>query len=163
MTRPNEPAEADLRDPLLARLGEGADLTPVHRQRLLERLAPAAPARRSRPWALRLAWGAAAAAAVLVAVVGLWPARVEPIPPTDLLGALFGPLPEMVGSPSSEPAAAEAEAASPVTSALAVIWDDLEGPWSIAARAIEAPRALLDETVSPPAPAGEANPTRKEN
>ena len=51
MSRAPDSVDTDLRDPVLARLGEGADPSPARRQALVDRIAAApAPARlRRRP------------------------------------------------------------------------------------------------------------------
>jgi len=160
MTRPNEPTDADLRDPVLERLGEGADLPPDRRQALVDRIAPAPAAltqerRRAGVW-----WvAAAAAAAAVLAGLALWPARPEPIPPTALVGDLLGPLPNLA-APAPAPADPD-QRASPASDALAAVWEDVQDPLAIVAQAIEAPRALLFEEPSGPAQAGESDITRE--
>jgi len=152
MTRPTDPTDADLRDPVLARLGEGADLPPERRRALLDRIAPAGAAPRPTVRRLRLRWvGAAAAAALVAAVVGLWPTEPEPVSPTDLLGDLLGPLPRMA---DAQTPTREEQEPSLLADALAAVWDDLEGPLTIASEAVTASRALFPEEPSEPAPAG---------
>jgi len=160
MTRPYDPTESDLRDPMLERLGEGAEVPADRRRALVDAIAGAPtplPRRRRR----RGVWWIAAAAAAAAVVVGvaLWPARPDPIPPTALLGDLLGPLPNLA---PSEPAPAESEQRGlPTSGALDAVWQDLEGPLAIVVQAVEAPRAVFNEEPSAPAPAG--GPDRKEN
>ncbi len=160
MTRPTDPTDADLRDPVLARLGEGADLPPDRRRALLDRIAPApaSPRATARRHPLRWVAAAAAVAALVAAIAGLWPGRPEPIAPTDIVGDLLGPLPRMADAYVPAPQETE-EAPSPVTGALATVWDDLKGPLAIASEAISVPRTLISEDPSDPAPAGGPNAT----
>lgn len=160
MTRPNEPTDADLRDPVLERLGEGADLPPDRRQALVDRIA-GAPAvqtqerRRAGVW-----WvAAAAAAAAVVAGLALWPVRPEPIPPTALVGDLLGPLPNLA-APAPAPAGPE-QRASPASDALAAVWQDFQDPLAIVAQAVKAPRALIDDEPAGPVPAGGPEGTKE--
>jgi len=164
MTRASDAPNADLRDPLLERLGEGADLPLDRRQALVDRIAAAPAAQPTTRRRLGVWWvaAAAAAAAAVVAGVTLWHARPEPISPTALVGDLLGPLPNFA-APAPAPAEPQQRAA-PTSDALTVLWEDLEDPLAIVAQAIEAPRALLFEEPSEPAPAGGPDVTgTKEN
>jgi len=167
MSRPDELTDPNLRDPVLARLGEGADPSPARRQALVDRIAAGGaearrPARRRRGvWWIG---AAAAAAAAVVAAVLLRPAEPDPMPPTALFEALLGPLPTLT---ASEPVPPDADPPdSPATDALFVFWQDLKEPLSIVAQAASGPRAFLEddrlenEPVRP-APAGESE--TKEN
>jgi hypothetical protein len=160
MTRAHEPTDADLRDPLLERLGDGADPTPARREALVDRIAstaaPAPPRRRLGAWWIAI--GAAAAAAI-AAGVALWPAQPEPIPPTALFSDLLGPLPNLA-APAPAPEEPEASAL-PGSDALAAVWRDLQDPLAIVAQAVEAPRALLDNEPSSPAPVGGSDVTEE--
>ncbi|MFO8012748.1 MAG: hypothetical protein R6X20_05510 [Phycisphaerae bacterium] len=160
MTRAHEPTDADLRDPLLERLGDGVDPTPARRQALVDRIAaaagPAQPRRRLGAW--WIAVGAAAAAAIAAGVL-LWPAQPEPIPPTALFSDLLGPLPNL-SAPAPAPEESGASAL-PGSDALAAVWQDLQDPLTIVAQAVEAPRTLLDEKPSGPAPAGASDATKE--
>lgn len=163
MTSEDQRNDQDLKDPVLGRLGEGAELAPARRAALLERIAPAqAGASRRRARIIRLSWGAlAAAAAILVAAVVLWPERREPISPTELFADLFGPLPQIATAGATTTAPAQEES-SPFGAVLSAFWGDLEGPLTIAVNAIEAPRALA--SVEPAGRMTPANPdSGKEN
>jgi len=143
MTFTNEATDADLRDPVLERLGEGADPSPLRRQALVDRIAhvPAAeaPRRRVGVW-----WVAAAlAAAAVVAGVVLWPGEPEPISPTALLGDLLGPLPTLA-APAPAPPGPE-QSPSPMSDVLAAVWKDLGDPLAIVAQTIDLPRVLIDD------------------
>ena len=126
-------------------LGAGATLERQRRSALVDRIV-AAPgqATRGRSRVLRWSWAPlAAAAAIILAVVFLWPAQPrEPILPTQILGDLLGPLASM--SPASAeptPVPQAADDSSPLGSVLTSFWGDLEGPVSIGLAAMEAPRA----------------------
>jgi len=155
MTRTNDPTNADLRDPLLERLGEGADLPLDRRRALVDRIAAAQASQPTTRRRLGVWWvaAAAAAAAAIVAGVTLWPARPEPISPTALVGDLLGPLPNLATTTPAPPE--PQQRASPTSDALTLVWEDLEDPLAIIARAVEAPRALLFEEPSEPANKGE--------
>jgi len=167
MSRPDERADPDLRDPVLERLGEGADPSPARRQTLVDRIAAGdaeapRPARRRRGvWWIG---AAAAVAAAVVAAVLLRPAEPDPIPPTALFEGLLGPLPTLATSEPAPPDAARPD--SPATDALFTVWQDLKEPLSIVAQAASGRRAFLEddrlenEPVRP-APAGES--VTKEN
>jgi hypothetical protein len=159
MTRTPDSTDGDLRDGLLERLGGGADLSPARREALVDRIAAdrsPAPARRRRgAWWL----AAAAAAAAVVAAAVLWPAEPEPIPPTALFGDLLGPLPTL-SAPASDPDEGDRPAV-PTSDALAVVWGDLADPLAIVSRAVEAPRAILSDEPTGPAPAGGSDETKE--
>lgn len=161
MSRAHDPTDADLRDPVLERLGEGADPSPARRQALVGRItAGGVGARRPARRRLRGWWIGAAAAAAVVAAVLLRPAEPEPIPPTALLGDLLGPLPTL--SDAGPGPAEENDSASPATDALMVVWEDLKGPLSIVAQAANGRRALLDDEPIGPAPAGGSDVTKED-
>ncbi|MEA3367762.1 MAG: hypothetical protein U9R68_06590 [Planctomycetota bacterium] len=161
MTRANESTDADLHDPLLERLGEGADLPLDRRRTLVDRIAAAPAAQQPARRRLGVWWvaAAAAAAAAVVAGVTLWPARPEPISPTALVGDLLGPLPNLAATTPAPPE--PQQRASPTSDALTLVWEDLEDPLAIIAQAVEAPRALLFEEPSEPAPAGGPDVTKE--
>ena len=164
MNGEREQTAEDLREPMFDGLGEAAGLDPARRAALLERIVPArAEAPRSRARILYLSWGAlAAAAAVIVAVLVLWPEHREPIPPTEIFACLLGPLTEMTATGASTGAPAP-EDASPMDAVVSAFWSDLEGPLAIGMDALEAPRALV--SVEPPGQVTSANrpDVRKEN
>jgi hypothetical protein len=115
----------------------------------VERIADAGGLAQRRRRTIRRVWVAAAvAAAVVAAVVVLWPARPEPVLPTEVFAAMLGPFAE---APAKEEAGvpAPAEPTSPLEDALGLFWNDMEGPVGLARSAMEAPRA----TVPPPPPA----------
>jgi hypothetical protein len=126
-------------------LGAGATLDPQRRSALVEKIV-AAPVQAARGGSRvpRWSWAPiAAAAAIIMAVVFLWPAQPrEPILPTQILGDLLGPLASL--SPASaEPAPSPetADDSSPLGSVFESFWGDLEGPVAVGLAAMEAPRA----------------------
>jgi len=126
-------------------LGAGATLERRRRSALVDRIV-AAPvqAARGRSRVLRWSWAPlAAAAAIILAVVFLWPAQPrEPILPTQILGDLLGPLASLSPAPAEPaPSPQTAEDSSPLGSVFESFWGDLEGPVSIGLAAMEAPRA----------------------
>ena len=126
-------------------LGAGVTLEPQRRAALVDRIV-AAPvqAARGRSRVLRWSWAPlAAAAAIVLAVVFLWPAQPrEPILPTQILGDLLGPL-ASIETASAEPAPSPqtADDSSPLGSVFGSFWGDLEGPVAVGLAAMEAPRA----------------------
>jgi hypothetical protein len=146
--------DGDLRADLGA---AAASLSPQRRAALVDRVAPRAAGRRSG-WAARLSWGAvAAAAAVVVAALALWPEPTAPVSPSLVFGDLLGPMMDLVPAPAAEtpaPAAEEEEIVS-LTGAASSVWEGLSAPLSIAVTAWEAPRVAA---VLPSAPSGEAEP-----
>jgi hypothetical protein len=130
----------DLRE----RLGAGAKPNGMRRAALVERIAGGS-ARERRPVRRRV-WIAAAtlAAAAVAAVVVLWPARPEPVLPTDVFAAMLGPFAE---APAKEEAGvpAPAEQTSPLEDALGLFWNDLEGPVGLARSALDVPRAAASQ------------------
>jgi hypothetical protein len=164
MNGEREQTADDLREPMFDGIGEAAGLDPARRAALLERIVPArAEAPPSRARILHLSWGAlAAAAAVIVAVVVLWPEHREPIPPTEVFAYLLGPLTEMTaaGASAGEPAP---EDASPMDAVVGAFWSDLEGPLAVGMDALEAPRALAAVESAGQAASANHPPERKEN
>jgi hypothetical protein len=135
---------------LAERLGAGALPKGVRRAAIVDRIVGAGGSAHERRPVRRRAWIAAAAltAAAVAAVVILWPARPEPVLPTEVFAAMLGPFAE---APAKEEAGvpAPAEPTSPLEDALGLFWNDMEGPVGLARSAMEAPRA----TVPPPPPA----------
>ena len=163
MNHKPEATDLDLGDPVLERLGRGADLTPARRTALLERLAPAASrAPRRRRWVIPVSL-ATAAAAVVVAALLLWPARrYDPIPPTAIFADLLGPVAEM--ETPATPAAPVQDESSPLNDMLASLWSDLEGPLAIAMDAFEAPKSLVPaKSAVPETPANPSEPRKGES
>ena len=159
----------------LRRLGGDAAVAPARRAALVERIAPARK-RQARPLVrmLRWSWPVAAAAAVVVAVVLLWPApaRHAPVSVTEIFGDLLGPLAEAKAPEVSVPApGATLETAVSDTAVdllglndvFAAVWGDLEGPLTIALDAMEAPRAAAAVRPSAKAPGMKSDRTIKEN
>lgn len=146
MTEPLDDLERTMRE----LLGAGARLDPARRAALVEKIlgpvplrrsaaAPQTPrrlsvfrfpysvlGRRSWPWAAVVA----AAAAVVIGLAVHRAVRPEPIPPTALLADLWGPF-GAAAEARPAPSGPDAEEA-PVGTALAALWQDLEGPMSIA-------------------------------
>jgi hypothetical protein len=132
----------DLRE----RLGAGARPKGLRRAAIVERIVGAGGSARKRRPVRRRVWIAAAtlAAAAVAAVVVLWPARSEPVLPTEVFAAMLGPFAE---APAKEEAGvpAPAEQTSPIADALGLFWNDLEGPVGLARSALEAPRAAASQ------------------
>jgi len=131
----------DLRE----RLGAGARPRGLRRAAIVERIADAGGLAQRRRRTIRRVWVAAAvAAAVVAAVVVLWPARSEPVLPTEVFAAMLGPFAE---APAKEEAGvpAPAEQTSPIEDALGLFWNDMEGPVGLARSALEAPRAAASQ------------------
>ncbi len=164
MNGEHEQTADDLREPMFNRLGDGATIGPARRAALLERIVPArADASRARARILHLSWGVlAAAAAVIVAVVVLWPEQREPIPPTEIFAYLLGPLTEMTATSASTGMPAQ-EDGSPVDAVVSAFWSDLEDPLAIGMDALEAPRALASVESAGQAASANHPPERKEN
>ena len=164
MNGEHEQTAEDLREPVFDGLGEAAGLDPARRAALLERIVPArAEAPRSRARILHLSWCAlAAAAAVIVAVVVLWPEQREPIPPTEIFAYLLGPLTEMTATSASTDTPAQ-EDGSPVDAVVSAFWSDLEDPLAIGMDALEAPRALASVESAGQAASANHPAERKEN
>jgi len=164
MNGEREQTAEDLREPMFDGLGEAAELDPARRAALLERIVPArAEAPRSRARIRHLSWGAlAAAAAVIVAVLILWPEHREPIPPTEIFAYLLGPLTEMTATGASAGAPA-LEDGSPTDAVVSAFWSDLEGPLAIGMDALAAPRALASVESAGQAASANHPAERKEN
>ena len=131
----------DLRE----RLGAGARPKGLRRAAIVERIAGAGGLAQRRRRTIRRVWVAAAlAAAAVAAVVVLWPARPEPVLPTEVFAAMLGPFAE---APAKEEAGvpAPAEQTSPIEDALGLFWNDMEGPVGLARSALEAPRAAASQ------------------
>jgi hypothetical protein len=132
----------DLRE----RLGAGARPKGLRRAAIVERIVGAGGSARKRRPVRRRVWIATAtlAAAAVAAVVVLWPARSEPVLPTEVFAAMLGPFAE---APAKEEAGvpAPAEQTSPIADALGLFWNDLEGPVGLARSALEAPRAAASQ------------------
>ena len=126
------------------RLGAVARPKGLRRAAIVERIAGGS-ARERRPVRRRV-WIAAAtlAAAAVVAAIILWPARPEPVLPTDVFADMLGPFAE---APAKEEAAvtAPAEQTSPLEDALGLFWNDLEGPVGLARSALDVPRAATSQ------------------
>ena len=138
----------DIARDLRARLGAGVGLAESRRAALVDRIVRAGKSARAHRPVRRRVWIAAAtlAAAAVVAAILLWPARPEPVLPTDVFAYMLGPFAE---APAKEEAGdAPAERASPLEDALGLFWNDMEGPVGLARSAMEAPRAAV-----PPPPA----------
>lgn len=162
MNHEPEATDLDLGDPVLERLGQGADLAPARRAALLERLAPAAArAPRRRRWIIPVSLVTAAAAVVVVALLA-WPARrYDPIPPTAIFADLLGPVADM--ETPTAPAAPVQDESSPLNDVLAALWSDLEGPVAIAMDAFEAPKSLIPaKSAVPETPAHPPEPRKGE-
>jgi len=127
------------------RLGAGARPKGVRRAAIVERIVGAGGLAQRRRRTIRRVWVAAAvAAAAVAAVVVLWPARPEPILPTEVFAAMLGPFAE---APAKEEAGvpAPAEQTSPLEDALGLFWNDLEGPVGLARSALDVPRAAASQ------------------
>ena len=132
----------DLRE----RLGAGARPKGLRRAAIVERIVGAGGSARKRRPVRRRVWIATAtlAAAAVAAVVVLWPARSEPVLPTEVFAAMLGPFAE---APAKEEAGvpAPAEQTSPLEDALGLFWNDLEGPVGLARSALDVPRAATSQ------------------
>jgi len=127
------------------RLGAGARPKGLRRAAIVERIADAGGLAQRRRRTIRRVWVAAAvAAAVVAAAIILWPARPEPVLPTEVFAAMLGPFAE---APAKEEAGvpAPAEQTSPIEDALGLFWNDMEGPVGLARSALEAPRAAASQ------------------
>jgi len=127
------------------RLGAGARPKGVRRAAIVERIVGAGGLAQWRQRTIRRVWVAAAvAAAVVAAVVVLWPARPEPVLPTEVFAAMLGPFAE---APAKEEAGvpAPAEQTSPIEDALGLFWNDMEGPVGLARSALDVPRAAASQ------------------
>ena len=127
------------------RLGAGARPKGLRRAAIVERIVGAGGLAQRHRRTIRRVWVAAAvAAAVVAAVVVLWPARSEPVLPTEVFAAMLGPFAE---APAKEEAGvpAPAEQTSPIEDALGLFWNDMEGPVGLARSALEAPRAAASQ------------------
>jgi len=127
------------------RLGAGARPMGLRRAAIVERIVGAGGLAQRRRRTIRRVWVAAAvAAAVVAAVVVLWPARPEPVLPTEVFAAMLGPFAE---APAKEEAGvpAPAEQTSPIENALGLFWNDLEGPVGLARSALDVPRAAASQ------------------
>ena len=128
------------------RLGAGARPKGLRRAAIVERIVGAGGSARERRPVRRRVWIAAAtlAAAAVATVVVLWPARPEPVLPTEVFAAMLGPFAE---APAKEEAGvpAPAEQTSPIEDALGLFWNDMEGPVGLARSALEAPRAAASQ------------------
>ena len=126
------------------RLGAGALPMEARRAAIVERIVGGS-AHERRPVRRRV-WIAAAtlAAAAVVAAIILWPARPEPVLPTEVFAAMLGPFAE---APAKEEAGvpAPAEQTSPLEDALGLFWNDLEGPVGLARSALDVPRAAASQ------------------
>jgi hypothetical protein len=127
-------------------LGAGAKPNGVRRAAIVERIVGAGGSARKRRPVRRRVWIAAAtlAAAAVVAAIILWPARPEPVLPTEVFAAMLGPFAE---APAKEEAGvpAPAEQTSPLEDALGLFWNDLEGPVGLARSALDVPRAAASQ------------------
>jgi hypothetical protein len=126
-------------------LGAGALPMGVRRAAIVERIVGAEGLAQRRRRTIRRVWVAAAVAAAAVAtVVVLWPARPEPVLPTEVFAAMLGPFAE---APAKEEAGvpAPAEQTSPLEDALGLFWNDLEGPVGLARSALDVPRAAASQ------------------
>ena len=127
------------------RLGAGALPMGARRAALVDRIiGEQGPARERRPIRRRVWVAAAVAAAAMVAAILLWPARPEPVLPTEVFAAMLGPFAE---APAKEEAGvpAPAEPTSPLEDALGLFWNDLEGPVGLARSALDVPRAAASQ------------------
>jgi len=127
------------------RLGAGAQPIGARRAALVDRIVGARGLAQRRRRTIRRVWVAAAvAAAAVVAAIILWPARPEPILPTEVFAAMLGPFAE---APAKEEAGvpAPAEQTSPLDDALGLFWNDLEGPVGLARSALDVPRAAASQ------------------
>jgi len=163
MNAEREGTDQDLREPLFDGLADGVRLDPARRAALLKRIiAGQAGVRRPRAHILYLSGSVlAAAAAAVLAVVVLWPHHRVPIPPTEILTYLLGPLTEMTATGAVTDTPLQ-EGGSPADAVVSAFWSDLEGPLAIGRDAIAAPRALVStEPVGQAASANHAD-MRKE-
>jgi len=130
----------DLRE----RLGAGVRPKGLRRAAIVERIVGGS-AHERRPVRRRV-WIAAAtlAAAAVAAAIILWPARPEPVLPTEVFAAMLGPFAE---APAKEEAGvpAPAEQTSPIEDALGLFWNDMEGPVGLARSALDVPRAAASQ------------------
>lgn len=127
------------------RLGAGALPMRARRAALVERIVDAGGLAQRRRRTIRRIWVAVAlAAAAVAAVVVLWPARPEPVLPTEVFAAMLGPFAE---APAKEEAGvpAPAEQTSPLEDALGLFWNDMEGPVGLARSALDVPRAAASQ------------------
>jgi hypothetical protein len=131
----------DLRE----RLGARARPKGIRRAALVDRIVGAEGLAQRHRRTIRRVWVAAAvAAAAVAAVIVLWPARPEPVLPTEVFAAMLGPFAE---APAKEEASvpAPAEQTSPLEDALGLFWNDLEGPVGLARSALDVPRAAASQ------------------
>jgi len=127
------------------RLGAGALPMGARRAALVDRIVGAGGLAQRRRRTIRRVWVAAAvAAAVVAAAIILWPARPEPVLPTEVFAAMLGPFAE---APAKEEAGvpAPAEQTSPIEDALGLFWNDMEGPVGLARSALDVPRAAASQ------------------
>jgi hypothetical protein len=127
------------------RLGGGVLPMGARRAALVERIVGARGLAQRHQHTIRRVWVAAAvAAAAVVTAIILWPARPEPVLPTEVFAAMLGPFAE---APAKEEAgvAAPAEQTSPLEDALGLFWNDLEGPVGLARSALDVPRAAASQ------------------